>query len=156
MLTVAPKSQSFNCEYLVPIASDVRRSLEQYGEAYTCGSVRRGLAMCHDIDIVLCCAILPDLSTVGDVIECGAEKARVVVDGVQVDVRRAEPEYLGAMIAHCTGSREHNIDMRRRAASRGMKLNEYGLWRGGERIAGHTEDSLYAALGIDYIDPDKR
>jgi DNA polymerase (family 10) len=65
-------------------------------------------------------------------------------------------ESAGSALLYFTGSRDHNVHLRRRAQRRGLKLNEYGLFRGRERVAGRTERELYAALGLPFIPPELR
>jgi DNA polymerase (family 10) len=63
---------------------------------------------------------------------------------------------MGSALHYFTGSKQHNVALRRRAQERGLKLNEYGLFRGQERIAGATEKDVYAALGLPWIPPELR
>lgn len=87
----------------------------------------------------------------------GRARATVVLQGgLQVDLRVVEPMQFGAALQYFTGSKAHNIALRRWAQSQGLKLNEYGLFRGGRRVAGETEVSVYAALGMDWIPPELR
>lgn len=74
-------------------------------------------------------------------------------NGLQVDVRVLPPRSFGAALHYFTGSRDHNVHMRRRAQERGYKLSEYGLFRDSKRIAGTTEEELFAALGLPWIPP---
>jgi DNA polymerase (family 10) len=79
-------------------------------------------------------------------------------DGLQVDLRVVRPEYWGSALHHFTGSRAHNIHFRDLANERGLKINEYGIFRLGtdERIGGATEEEIYAALGMPWIPPELR
>jgi DNA polymerase (family 10) len=79
-----------------------------------------------------------------------------VVEGVQVDVLATDEEGLGAALCHFTGPAELNVQQRAIARARGFKLNEKGLWRGEVRIAGRTEEEVYAALGMTFILPQMR
>jgi DNA polymerase (family 10) len=76
--------------------------------------------------------------------------------GPQVDLRVVPPEAYGAALMYFTGSKQHNIDLRRIAQGMDLKLSEYGLFRGEERVAGATEAEVYAALGLDWIPPELR
>lgn len=76
--------------------------------------------------------------------------------GLQVDLRAVRPASYGAALVYFTGSKAHNLAMRRRALERGLKLSEYGVFRGRARIAGDTEESVYAALGLPFIPPELR
>ena len=67
--------------------------------------------------------------------------------GVQVDLRVVPAESFGAALQYFTGSKEHNIVLRGRAKDRGLKINEYGVFRGEKQIAGRTEEEVYAHAG---------
>jgi DNA polymerase (family 10) len=97
------------------------------------------------------------LPEVVEVIASGETKTSVrLKNGLQIDVRVVPVESYGAALNYFTGSKEHNIALRQIAQSKGWKLNEYGLFDGERRIAGATEEDLYAALGLPYIDPELR
>lgn len=76
--------------------------------------------------------------------------------GLQVDLRVVEPAAYGAALLYFTGSKSHNVELRQVAQDRRYKLNEYGLYRGTRRIAGKTEQEVYAKLGLDWIPPELR
>jgi DNA polymerase (family 10) len=76
--------------------------------------------------------------------------------GLQVDLRVVGVEAYGAALVYFTGSKAHNIALRKRAQRRGLKLNEYGVFKGNERLAGETEESVYAAFGLPWIPPELR
>jgi DNA polymerase (family 10) len=77
-------------------------------------------------------------------------------DGLQLDLRVFAPEEAGAAMLYFTGSKNHNIAIRRLARDQGWKLNEYGLFEGKKRIAGKTEAEVYLKLGLDFIPPELR
>ncbi len=77
-------------------------------------------------------------------------------NGMDVDLRIVERESLGAALQYFTGSKDHNIALRRIAEKKGWKLNEYGLFKGEKRLAGRTEEEVYEALGLSYIPPELR
>jgi DNA polymerase (family 10) len=126
------------------------------------GSLRRGCETCGDIDIL---AIGADPSLmdafvthprVERVLGHGDTKASVrLLGGYQADLRLVPPESRGAAMQYFTGSNAHNIAVRDRAAQRGLKLNEYGLFRveGAARVAADDEAAIYEALGMAWIDP---
>ncbi len=123
---------------------------------------------------------------VTEVIEAGTSKAAVRAEGVRVDLRVVDPDQFGAALQYFTGSKDHNVHLRTVALDRGISLNEYGAFRvadadgqdagggpgdpetagapgtegapetGGERIAGETEESMYAALDLPHIPPELR
>lgn len=128
------------------------------------GSCRRRKETCGDIDIL---AIAKDADAVMDelakhplvlnVLSRGPTKQRVrLVSGLELDLRVVPEESYGAAMVYFTGSKEHNIELRRRAIERDYKLNEYGLFAGDRQIAGRTEKELYQAVGLQWIPPELR
>ena len=92
-----------------------------------------------------------------NILAAGPTRASLVLkSGVQVDLRVVAPASYGAALLYFTGSKAHNIALRRMAQERGLKINEYGVFRGAQSIAGETEASVYAALGLAYIEPELR
>lgn len=77
-------------------------------------------------------------------------------NGMDVDLRVIPEESYGAGLLYFTGSKDHNIKLREIAIKKGLKLNEYGLFRGTKRIAGKTEKEIYEGLGLEYIPPEIR
>ena len=128
------------------------------------GSLRRRRETIGDLDVLVVAAdraraaeaILaygPIRETVGR----GEEKVSVRLEGgVQVDFRFVEADAFGAAQMYFTGSKAHNIVLRKRAQKKGLKLSEYGLFRGKRRIAGRTEEEVFRALGLDWISPELR
>jgi len=80
----------------------------------------------------------------------------VLANGLQVDLRVVEPEAFGAALQYFTGSKDHNIRLRSLAREHGLKVNEYGVYRGETRVAGRTEEEVYASLGLSWIPPELR
>jgi DNA polymerase (family X) len=129
------------------------------------GSLRRGCETCGDID-VLAIGAEPTLMEafvgypkVERVLGHGDTKSSVLLrGGYQADLRLVQPESRGAAMQYFTGSKTHNIVLRDRAIQRGLKLNEYGLFRvpGDERVAGETEEAIYDALDLTWIAPELR
>lgn len=128
------------------------------------GSYRRRRDTVGDIDVLVAgsrggdaCRRLCDFERVSRVLAQGRTRASVVLrDGLQVDLRVVRPESFGAALVYFTGSKPHNIALRRIAQSRGRKINEYGVYRGTRRIAGKTEASVYATIGLPWIPPELR
>ena len=129
------------------------------------GSLRRGCETCGDLDILAAGAppSLMDAFTgyrlVQRVLARGETKSSILLwDGFQADLRLVPRESLGAAQQYFTGSKAHNIALRDRAIQRGLKLNEYGLFRVDDdvRIAGDTEESIYEALGLAFVPPELR
>lgn len=130
------------------------------------GSYRRGRDTIGDLDLLVvsddAAAIMERFRAyedVEEVIGSGSEKTSVrLADGLQVDLRVVSAESFGAALLYFTGSKAHNVRLRRRAQERGATLNEYGLWTdpGGERLAGADEERVYAALDLPWIPPELR
>lgn len=94
---------------------------------------------------------------VREVLSHGETRSSVVLkSGLQVDLRLVPAESYGAALYYFTGSKAHNIAVRRLAQARGLKLNEYGVFRGDLRVAGETEESVFAAVGLPFIAPELR
>ena len=129
------------------------------------GSVRRGCETCGDIDILAVGgeAVLMEMllqhPRVERVLGHGDTKSSVRLHGgYQADLRLVPLESRGAAMQYFTGSKAHNIVIRDRAVQRGLKLNEYGLYRVDDdsRIAGDSEEGIYEALGLDWVAPELR
>ncbi|MBE3072483.1 MAG: DNA polymerase III, partial [Acidobacteria bacterium] len=129
------------------------------------GSLRRGSETCGDLDILAIggdAALMDQLVAyplVERVLARGDTKSSVLLrDGLQTDLRLVAPECRGAALQYFTGSRAHNIALRDRALARGLRLNEYGLYRvdDGVRLAGASEASVYATLELAEVPPELR
>lgn len=140
------------------------RGLEGVTDAQVAGSLRRRRDTIGDLDIVLCAedasrvmATVLDYPPISEVMASGGTRSSVRLDsGLQVDFRIVGRQSFGAALQYFTGSKAHGIALRRRARERGCKLNEYGLFRGDERLAGETEEGVYRALGLPWIVPELR
>jgi DNA polymerase (family 10) len=128
------------------------------------GSLRRRREMVGDIDLVAAAdrrtAVTRHFVTYPDfreILAQGSTRASAVLtSGMQVDLRIVPVESFGAALLYFTGPKAYNIQNRKRAIARGLKLNEYGLFRGRQRIAGATEQSIYDTLGLPWIAPEQR
>ncbi len=149
-----------------PIANEIVGRLEKLDavkQATFAGSLRRMKETAGDIDI-LATSNDPDnvinffvnMEDVEKVIAKGPTKASVRLGGVQVDIRVLDDKVYGAALQYFTGSKEHNVALRKIAIARGLKLSEYGLMRGNKLVAGDTEDDIYNKLGLRYIEPELR
>jgi len=97
------------------------------------------------------------LPCVDEVLASGPTKGSVrTASDLQVDLRVVGPESFGAALVYFTGSKAHNVNIRGRAQDMGLKINEYGVFRGDERIAGRTEEEVYAELGLPWMAPELR
>jgi len=87
----------------------------------------------------------------------GKTKTSVRMDrGYNVDLRVVPKSSFGSALQYFTGSKEHNIALRKVAIAKGLKLNEYGVFKGSKKVAGETEQAVYSALGVDWIPPELR
>ncbi len=129
------------------------------------GSLRRGCETCGDLDILAAggpaglMEVFTGYRLVERVLGRGDTKSSVLLwGGFQADLRLVPRESLGAAQQYFTGSKAHNIALRDRALQRGLKLNEYGLFRAADdtRIAGESEAGIYEALGLAWIPPELR
>ncbi len=128
------------------------------------GSLRRGRETVGDLDLLVTGENLDKLADQllkrappAEVLARGADKVSFKLPtGMQVDVRMLPPESFGAALMYFTGSKEHNVALRARAQRQGLKLSEYGLFRGEEIVAGRTEEEVYQVLGLPWIPPELR
>ncbi len=128
------------------------------------GSLRRRMETIGDIDILAAeaepaplLAAFSKLPFVRHVLAAGGSKASIITQAnLQVDVRAVSPDSYGAALQYFTGSKQHNVHLRGIARARGLKVNEYGVFRGEERLASRTEEEVYAALGMPLIAPELR
>jgi DNA polymerase (family 10) len=94
---------------------------------------------------------------VSDVVSHGSTRATVFLrSGLQVDLRVVEQHSFGAALHYFTGSKAHNIQVRRLGQQRGLKINEYGVFKGEARVGGNTEASVFKAVGLPLIPPELR
>lgn len=128
------------------------------------GSYRRAKDTIGDLDILVTAAsgsLVMDrfvsYPEVEEILAHGATKASVrLACKLQVDVRVVRDDSYGSALQYFTGSKAHNVALRQLAQQRGLKLNEYGLFRGDQSVAGATEESVYAAVGLPWIPPELR
>ncbi|MBI5418682.1 MAG: DNA polymerase/3'-5' exonuclease PolX [Deltaproteobacteria bacterium] len=162
-------SERFPLGKVLPIARDIVLRLHEAvpsGKYAVAGSIRRWKDTIQDID-VLGTGKNPDaimkaftrLPIVQEVLEHGTTKSSVrTAEGVQVDLRVVEPDSFGAALQYFTGSKAHNIKLREMASRRGLKINEYGIFResDGKKIGGRDEGDVYSALGLPFVPPELR
>lgn len=128
------------------------------------GSYRRGRDTVGDLDFLLASDDgrpamdrLAALDGVERVLQRGETKMSLrLATGVQVDLRVVPEASFGAAWLYFTGSKNHNVVLRSRAKDRGLKVNEYGVFRGDRAIAGRTEEEVYRALDLPWIPPELR
>jgi len=140
------------------------KKLHEVDDAVVAGSFRRHQVTIGDLDIVVKTEhpqkVLNEfvkMPFVEKVLGKGEEKATIITtDNVQVDLRVFSAEEFGSGLLYFTGDKEHNIWLRKIAIKKGMKLNEYGLFKGKKRLAGKTEQEIYQLLNVKMLSPDKR
>jgi DNA polymerase (family X) len=128
------------------------------------GSFRRMRETVGDLDIVVVAQHSGDVMDrftayrdVQEVLARGPTRSSVLLEsGLQVDLRNVPRESFGAALVYFTGSKAHNIAIRRIALDRELKLNEYGVFREDVNIAGATEAAVYEAIGLPWIPPELR
>src|SRR5512138_378540 len=128
------------------------------------GSYRRWAETVGDVDILVAARKSREVmdrfvhyDDVSKVLAEGETKSSVILrGGLQVDIRVVPPESFGAALHYFTGSKAHNIAVRLMGVKRGIKVNEYGVFKGKKMIAGRTEEEIYKLFGMPYIEPELR
>lgn len=152
---------------VLPIAREVLEKLKmlpQVNQISLAGSLRRKKETIGDADILVSSndpkkiiEYFVKLDGVQKIWAKGVTKASVRMKaGFDMDLRVVKDESFGSALQYFTGSKEHNIATRKIAISKGLKLSEYGLFKNDKRIAGRTEEEVYNALGLPYIEPELR
>ncbi len=156
---------------VMPLIKKIEHRLKKIKEVediVIAGSVRRKKETIGDVDILVTSDnpksimdFFTSMPEVGIVYAHGDTKSAIKLkNGLDVDLRVVPKESYGAALNYFTGSKEHNIALRQIAVKKGYKLNEYGLFSakgGGKKMMiGKTEQELYKALGLDYIEPELR
>jgi DNA polymerase (family 10) len=160
--------------YLYPVAeadataiAATLRALPQVVRLSIAGSLRRRKEVVKDVDMVASVAREEDRAAVMDALVAlpqvasvtgkGDTKTSVILrPGIALDLRVVTDDDYPYTLHHFTGSRDHNIALRGRAQREGIKINEYGLFRGDERIPVRDEREFYQALGMHYVEPEMR
>ena len=140
------------------------KTLKEVKRIEVAGSVRRRRETIKDIDILVVSPrpekvmdFFTQLRLVETVQAKGRTKSSIRArGGIQVDIRVVEPESFGAALCYFTGSKAHNIRIRELAIKKGLKINEYGIFRGEEKIGGEEEEEVYSALELPFIPPELR
>lgn len=128
------------------------------------GSYRRAKETIGDLDILVTASpgssVMDRFASypeVEEVLAQGATKASLrLACKLQVDVRVVPKESYGAALQYFTGSKAHNVALRQMAQQQGLKINEYGVFKGDQSVAGATEESVYASVGLPWIPPELR
>jgi len=163
----APPSARRPIEEVYPVARAVVTALRAQSPAdrvEVAGSFRRARETVGDLDVLVTSSdpekvfdVFSGLPQVASVRLRGGTKETVLLHGgLQVDLRVVEPDQFGAALQYFTGSKDHNVHLRSLAREQGLKVNEYGVFRDDQRVAGATEEEVYAALGLAWIPPELR
>jgi len=128
------------------------------------GSYRRRKETVGDLDILVTCGrgstVMDDFVTLPEVVEVlahGPTRSTVILrSGLQVDLRAVAEASYGAALYYFTGSKSHNIAVRGIAQRKGLKINEYGVFRGKKPLAGKTEEEVFQCVGLPFIPPELR
>jgi DNA polymerase (family X) len=154
-------------ESVYPLAERIVKALRERARADTvevAGSFRRRRETVGDLDILVTSdepeRVFDTFSALPEVREVrlrgGTKETVLLTNGLQVDLRVVEPAAFGAALQYFTGSKDHNVHLRSIARDRGLKINEYGVYRGEERVGGRTEEEVYRSLGLPWIPPELR
>jgi DNA polymerase (family 10) len=149
--------------FVIPLA-DYLRQEDAVDQIVIAGSYRRRMETIGDVDI-LASGRKPErimdrflsYREIRKVLASGKAKSTVILSsGLQADLRVIPPASFGAALLYFTGSKAHNIELRKIALAKRWKINEYGLYRGARRLAGRTEEEIYKRIGLDWIPPELR
>ncbi|MFA5642963.1 MAG: DNA polymerase/3'-5' exonuclease PolX [Candidatus Paceibacterota bacterium] len=139
-------------------------SLKEVEKIDLAGSLRRMKETIGDVDFLVISsepekvtdffASMPDVEKVWGK---GSTKASVrLKEGMDMDLRVVPKKSYGSALQYFTGSKDHNIRLRKIAMDKGLKLSEYGLFKGAEMIGGESEEEIYKLLGMEWIAPELR
>jgi len=154
--------------FVSPIVSKMEKELASISgvqKVLACGSFRRQRETIGDIDILASAKnsrevmeYFCSMPNVEKIIARGDTKSMVRLDiGIDADLRVVPEKSFGAAMQYFTGSKDHNIELRKIAIKKGWKLNEYGLYDNNNRqVAGRTEEEIYKKLGLDWMPPEMR
>ncbi len=140
------------------------KKLKDVDKIVVCGSLRRAKETIGDIDILITSTkpgevmdAFVKLPQVDRILGRGETKTSVILkNGMQADLRVVEPESFGAAVYYFTGSKQHNIVVREMAVKKGLKINEYGVYKGKKKIAGKEESDIFRIFGLPWIPPEIR
>ncbi|MEM7009204.1 MAG: DNA polymerase/3'-5' exonuclease PolX [Thermodesulfobacteriota bacterium] len=161
------KRSRTNIGVALPLAESIKKEIEDIkGTEGTiiAGSLRRMRETIKDIDILTISddtestvKEFSELQFVEEVLAAGETKGSVITtNGIQVDLRVVGPESYGGALQYFSGSQAHNVKLRGLATKKGLKINEYGIFKGDEKVAGETEKEMYSVLGLPFIEPELR
>jgi DNA polymerase (family 10) len=157
----------FRFDVARPFAEELRAYLagfEGVEKVEVAGSYRRRKETVGDLDILVVAKNWDDVSDwfvtfekVKEVVSKGPTRSTVILrNDLQVDLRSVASESYGSALHYFTGSKAHNIKIRKMAVERGWKINEYGVFEGEKRLGGESEEEIYRLMGLCYIEPELR
>jgi len=140
------------------------KKLKEVKDILIAGSLRRFKETIGDADILIASEkpqpimdAFVKLPQVARALAQGETKSSVITkDGFQLDLRVVEPDSFGAAAHYFTGSKSHNVKIRTLAVKKGIKVNEYGIFKGKRKIASKTEEEVYKSLGMIWMPPEMR
>ena len=140
------------------------KKLKEAKEVQPAGSLRRKKETVRDIDILVTSSkpqkimdVFTALPQVKEVLAKGRTKSSILTTGgIQVDVRVVPQKSFGAALLYFTGSKQHNIKLRKLALKKGLKINEYGVFRKNKWLTGKTEEQIYKKFKLIFINPELR
>ncbi len=149
------------------IVNRIRKFLEfqkDIDKLIVAGSFRRRRETVRDIDILITTdsplkviSLFLQFPEIDKIVARGETRCTVILQsGMQVDIRVVSKESYGAALHYFTGSKAHNIGIRKMGVRLGLKINEYGIWKEGSRIAGEKEEDVFRVVGLPFIQPEIR
>jgi DNA polymerase (family 10) len=150
-----------------PLVKQIEKRLQHIAgvkNAVAAGSIRRMKETIGDIDYLVAANdpkrvidFFVKMPEVQEILGMGQAKAFVkLASGIDADLLVVPEESWGAALQYFTGSKEHSVQLRKIAISKGFRLNEWGVFKGDKRIAGATEEEVYKTLGLQWIPPEMR
>jgi DNA polymerase (family 10) len=150
-----------------PLVKQIEERLQHIAgvkNAAAAGSIRRMKETIGDIDYLVAASdpervidFFVKMPEVQEVLGRGQAKAFVkLASGIDADLLVVPEESWGSALQYFTGSKEHSVQLRKIAISKGLRLNEWGIFKGDKRIAGTTEEEVYKILGLQWIPPEVR
>jgi DNA polymerase (family 10) len=150
-----------------PLVKQIEKRLQHVAgvkNAVAAGSIRRMKETIGDIDYLVAANdprrvidFFVKMPEVQEILSMGQTKAFVkLASGIDADLLVVPEESWGSALQYFTGSKEHSVQLRKIAISKGLRLNEWGIFKGDKRIAGATEEEVYKTLGLQWIPPEMR
>jgi DNA polymerase (family 10) len=162
--TLDKRTRLFDAEKVAVRLVDHLAEVAERSDIAVAGSYRRRRETVGDLDVLVASTAPQEVmdhfakfDEIETIVAKGPTRATVLLrSGMQVDVRVVGKESFGAALVYFTGSKAHNIVLRKRGIKRGLKINEYGVFKGAKPVAGRTEKEVYATVGLPVIPPELR